>query len=277
VILREIGKGGMAMVYEAKLPSEDGHVALKVAHGDQSDFLKEEAENLANLVTILDHPNILRILPLPFGEGEKDYYIARDPETNSWYIALEYANGGSLRDKLNREKRIELREAIEIISQVGSALDYAHSKGIIHRDIKPTNILFRQLPSGETKVLLSDFGIAKAKALKGVRGIIGTPGYMSPEQASGKDVDHRSDIYSLGVVLYEMLAGRVPFEGTTPDVMHQHIHQLPLPPSKISPDVPREVETVVMKALAKNPEDRFQSVREMVAALQEAIQPKPSS
>lgn len=267
----------MATVYEAKLPSEDGHIALKVARGDRSDFLKEEAENLANLAAILDHPNILKILPLPFGEGKKDYYIARDPETNSWYLALEYADGGSLMDKLNREKRIELREAVEIISQVGSALDYAHSKGIIHRDIKPSNILFKQLPSGETKVLLSDFGIARAGVPAGVRGIIGTPGYMSPEQASGKEVDHRSDIYSLGVVLYEMLAGRVPFEGTTLDVMHQHIHQPPLPPSKINPDIPREVETVIMKALAKNPEIRFQSVKEMITALQEAIQSEPSS
>jgi serine/threonine protein kinase len=276
VVLREIGKGGMATVYEARLLSGDGHVALKVARSDQSDFLKEEAENLATLVTILGHPNILKILPLPLGKGEKDYYIARDPKTNNWYIALEYIDGGSLRDKLNQEKRIELREAIEIISQVGSALDYAHSKGIIHRDIKPTNILFQRLPSGETRVLLSDFGIAGARVLEGVKGIIGTPCYMSPEQASGKDVNHRSDIYSLGVVLYEMLTGGVPFEGTMPDVMHQHIYQPPPPPSGISPYIPREVETVIMKALAKNPEDRFQSVKEMVAALQEAIQAKSS-
>jgi len=262
----------MATVYEAKLPLRDGHIALKVAHGDQSDFLKEEAENFANLVAILDHPNILKILPLPFGEGEKDYYIARDPETDNWYIALEYANGGSLRDKLNHEKRIKIREAIEIISQVGSALDYAHSKGVIHRDVKPTNILFKKLPSGETRVLLSDFGIAKVRILEGIEGAIGTPGYMSPEQAAGKDIDHRSDIHSLGTVLYEMLTGKVPFEGTTLD----KIHQPPLPPSKINPHIPREVEAVIMKALAKNPEDRFQSTKEMVAALQEAIQAKPS-
>lgn len=269
VVLREIGKGGMATVYEAKLPSGDGHVALKVAHGDQSDFLKEEAENLANLVTILDHPNILRILPLPLGEGERDYYIARDPKTNSWYIALEYVNGGSLRDKLNREKRIEVREAIKIISQVGSALDYAHSKGVIHLDIKSTNILFNQLPSGEVKVLLSDFGIAKIKGRR-TGWLAGTAYYRSPEQASGKEVDHRSDIYSLGVVLYEMLTGRVPFEGTTLDVMHQRIHQLPPPPSTINPHIPKEVEAVILKALAKNPKTRFQSVKEMVAALEEA-------
>lgn len=277
VVLREIGKGGMATVYKAKLPSGDGHIALKVAHGDQSDFLKEEAENLANLVAILDHPNILKILPLPFGEGEKDYYIARDTKTNGWYIALEYVSGGSLRDKLNQEKRIELREAIEIISQVGSALDYAHSKGIIHRDIKPTNILFERLPSGGIRVLLSDFGIARARILEGVKGIIGTPCYMSPEQASGKDADHRSDIYSLGVVLYEMLTSRVPFEGTMPDVIDQHIHQPPSLSSAINPHIPREVETIIMKALAKNPKARFQSVKEMVAALQEAVQAKPSS
>ena len=224
---------------------------------------------MANLATILDHPNILKILPLPFGEGEKDYYIARDPETDCWYIALEYTKGGSLRDKLNREKRIEIREAIEIISQVGSALDYAHSKGIIHRDIKPTNILFKKSPSGETRVLLSDFGIAKARS-EGIKGIVGTPGYMSFEQVSEKDVDHRSDIYSLGVVLYEMLTGRVTFEGKPLDV------QYPLP-SNINPYIPEEVEAVIMKALAKNPEDRFQSVKEMVAVLQEAIQAKPSS
>jgi len=271
MVLREIGKGGMATVYEAKLPSENAHVALKVAHGNQSDFLKEEAENLANLVTILDHPNILKILPLPVGKSEKDYYIARDPETNSWYIALEYVNGSSLRDRLNREKRIALREAIEIISQVGSALDYAHSKGIIHRDIKPTNILIKQLPSGKTRVLLSDFGIAKTGTIEGIRGTIGTPSYMSPEQARGKDVDYRSDIYSLGVVLYEMLTGRVPFDGAVPDVIHQHIHQPPPLPSRINPCIPEKIERIIMKALAKNPEDRFQSVKEMVTALKVAV------
>ena len=267
VILREIGRGGMAKVYEARLPSRDGHVALKVARGDQSDFLKEEAENLVNLVAILDHPNILKILPLPFGEGKRDYYIAKDPETGNWYIALKYASGGSLRDKLNREKRIEIREAIEIISQVGSALDYAHSKGVIHRDVKPTNILFKKLPSGETRVLLSDFGIAKARSIEGLKGIMGTPGYMSFEQASGKDVDHRSDIYSLGVVFYEMLTGKVPSEGTTFDKTHQP----PLSPSKINPHIPMEAEAIIMKALAKNPEDRFQSAKELVVALQRAI------
>jgi len=260
----------MATVYLAKLPAGDGHVALKVAQGAQSDFLKEEAENLANLAAILDHPNILKILPLPLGDGERDYYIARDPKTNSWYMALEYVNGGSLREKLNREKRLEVREAVEIINQVGSALNYAHSKGITHCDIKPTNILFQQLPSGEVRVLLSDFGIARARTPKGVKGIIGTPSYMSPEQASGQEVDHRSDIYSLGVVLYEMLTGRLPFEGATLEVTHQHIHQSPLPPSAINPHIPKEVEAVIVKALAKNPMDRFQSVRELVVALEEA-------
>jgi len=270
VIIREIGRGGMATVYEAKLPSGDGHVALKVAYGDKSDFLKEEAESLASLVTILDHPNILQILPLPFSNDEKDYYIGRDPETNNWYIALEYVRGGSLRDKLNREKRLEVSEAVEIIGQVGAALDYAHSNGIIHRDIKPTNILFKQLPSGQIRVLLSDFGIAGARILEGVQGVAGTPYYMSPEQAGGKNVDHRSDIYSLGVVLYEMLTGRVPFDGAPLDVIHQHIHQLPSLPSIINPHIPREVEAVILKALAKNPKDRFQSVKEMAVALEEA-------
>jgi len=271
VILREIGKGGMATVYEAQLPSGYEHVALKVACGPLSDFLKEEAENLANLAMSLNHPNILKILPLPFSDGEKQYYVARDPETDCWYIALEYADGGSLRDLLGSRRRLEVSEAIAIIRQVGSALDYAHSKGIIHRDIKPTNILFKQLPSGDTKALLADFGLSTARAWELGEGG-GTPRYMSPEQAAERIVDHRSDIYSLGVVLYEMLTGKVPFEGTSSDVIHQHIYKLPTPPSAINPQIPQKVEAVVLKALAKDPEDRSQSAKEMVLALEEAIE-----
>lgn len=271
VILREIGKGGMATVYEAKSPLGDSPVALKVADGDQSDFLKEEAWHLATLATILDHPNILKILPLSFSEGEEKYYIARDLKTNSWYITLEYADGGSLRDKLEREKIIKLEEVLEIIRQVGLALDYAHSRGIIHRDIKPSNILFKRLPSGKCKVLLSDFGIAKTRDIlqKGVA--VGTPSYMSPEQAMGEEVDHRSDIYSLGVVLYEMLTGRVPFEGKAPDeVLHQQLYELLPLPSTVNPYIPKSIEAVILKTLARKPDERFQSVKEMVTALEDA-------
>jgi len=246
----------MATVYEAVLPSQGPRVALKVAHEGQSDAVKEEADYLANLRRVLDHPNILKILPLPFSDNEREYYAARDLATNRWYLALEYADGGSLRDKLNREGIIPLEEAVKIISQVGEALEYAHSQGIIHRDCKPSNILFKRLPSGEYRVLLADFGIAGNRLVAGRAASAGTRGYMSPEQVKGEVADHRSDIYALGVILYEMLTGRLPSTNIASRLS--------------SPRLPREVEAVIRKALEPDPSRRFQSVREMLMALREA-------
>jgi len=267
-ILREIGRGGMATVYEAKLPSEEAHVALKVADSDKSDFIKAEEEHLEELAAVLQHPSILNILPLHLGDGEKPHYIARDPKSGRWYIALRYVSGGSLRDRLDSSGRIGLREAIKIASQIAYALDYAHSKGIIHQDVKPTNILLEETSSGETRTFLSDFGIATSKCLKDTGMIVGTAGYMSPEQTLGEKLDRRSDVYSLGVVLHEMLTGRLPSENSPNTVASEHANQ---PLSSRSDLLPQEVEPIVVRALAKDPDKRFQSIGDMAAALANAL------
>jgi len=277
VILRDIpgGEGGMGIVYEAKPLTGNGRVALKVARDNEADFLKDEAE----VLTRLDHPHIVKILPLPFPEFEREYFVARDPEQDIWYIALEYLRGGSLRDRLRRKGKLELGEAIEIAKQIASALDYAHAKGIVHRDLKPSNVLFRHswldLPFVKPQVVLTDFGIASLSNADWARKA-GTPMYMSPEQvrqALGEEVkvNHLCDIYALGVLLYEMLTGRVPFQGRDQEAIWRAIKdELPPPPTRFNPHIPQGVEDVVLKALEKAPEKRFRTATEMVRALKEA-------
>ena len=171
---------------------------------------------------------------------------------------------------------MELKEAARVLGQVGSALDYAHSQDVIHRDIKPSNVLIDE--RGNT--FLTDFGIAKLVAetaqFTASGAVIGTPAYMSPEQSMGQPVDYRCDIYSLGVVLYELVTGRVPYEAETPlAVLLKHVND-PLPlPRQIKPDLPEAVERVILKAMAKAPDDRFQSAQQMVDALAAAVAARP--
>ena len=278
VILREIpgGEGGMGTVYEAKPLTGNGRVALKVAHDSVADFLKDEAE----VLTKLDHPHIVKILPLPFPEYEREYFVARDPDQDVWYIALEYLRGGSLRDRLRRKGKLELAEAIGIAEQIASALDYAHAKGIVHRDLKPSNVLFRRswldLPFVKPRVVLTDFGIASLSEADWARKA-GTPVYMSPEQvrqAQGEKVkvNHRCDLYALGVLLYEMLTGRVPFQGQDREAIWKAIKEELAPsPTKFNPRIPQGVEDVILKALEKVPEERFRTAAEMIRALKEAM------
>jgi serine/threonine-protein kinase len=169
---------------------------------------------------------------------------------------------------------ISLEKIRSIMTQVGGALDYAHAQGVIHRDIKPSNILVD--PWGNC--LLTDFGLAKMTAstanLTQTGGILGTPSYMSPEQGLGKKIDNRSDIYSLGVVLYQMAIGRLPYQAETPmAVVIKHIHDPLPPPSQFKPDLPEAMERVILKALAKNPDDRFATAGEMIKMLQSATEP----
>jgi hypothetical protein len=184
-------------------------------------------------------------------------------------LVMRYIDAGTLKDLITQHGPLALSEAARILDQVGRALGYAHNQGVVHRDIKPTNVMIDQ----RGDAYLTDFGIAKLVAgtsqFTATGAIVGTPAYMSPEQGLADPVDHRSDIYSLGVVLYEMVTGRVPFEAETPlAVLLKHINAPLPPPRQIKPDLPEEVERVILKAMAKSPDDRFQRTEEMIEALQ---------
>jgi ligand-binding sensor domain-containing protein len=264
-IVEQVGQGGMATVFKAYQPSIDRYVAIKILPSrftEDESFLgrfTQEARTLARL----EHPHILPV----YDYGEQDGIT---------YLVMRFVEAGTLKD-LAREGPVELEEAGRILGQVGGALDYAHSQDVVHRDIKPSNVLID--PRGNT--FLTDFGIAKLVAetaqFTASGAIIGTPAYMSPEQGMGQPVDYRCDIYSLGVVLYELVTGRVPFEAETPlAVLLQHVND-PLPlPRQIEPDLPEAVERVVLKAMAKAPDDRFQSAQEMTDALAQAVARKPA-
>ena len=260
-IIREIGRGGFAAVYEAVDTTLDRTVALKALAPhllwDQS-FL-ERFQQEAKLAANLKHPNIAVIYE--FGQLEG---VA--------YIAMEYLGGWNLAELVREKGALAPSRILKITSQVASALDYAHSKGVVHRDIKPSNIM---IGAGD-HVSVTDFGIAKATAataLTTTGKIFGTPEYMSPEQAMGKrELDARSDNYSLGVVVYRMFTGQVPFTAETPlGVMRCHTDQPPPPPSQINPAITPTVETVLLKALAKEREKRYQRAGDMALALEEAL------
>jgi serine/threonine protein kinase len=259
-IISPFGEGGMATVYKAYQPSMDRYVALKVLprfHSLDEEFLgrfQQEAKALAQL----QHPHILPI----YDFGESEGYT---------YFVMPLMQDGNLAECLNDE-RLSLDRIHQVISQVGSALEFAHSRGFIHRDVKPSNILLDE--SGNC--MLMDFGVAKiiegSKEFTRTGGIIGTPVYMSPEQGSGRKIDSKSDIYSLGIILYETATGRPPFEAETPvAIIFKHVHDPLPPPSSINPEITEEVEQVILKSLAKDPSDRYETVREMVDALSRAV------
>jgi hypothetical protein len=261
-IERELGEGGMAVVYLARDLKHDRPVALKILRPDVAVGLGvERFVREIRVVAQLQHPHIL---PL-FDSGEADGLP---------YFVTPYIEGESLHDRLVRDRQLPLGEALSIARQVAGALAYAHSRGIVHRDIKPANIL---LEGGEA--IVADFGIALAlsAARLGRRmtesGLaLGTPTYMSPEQAAGAEVlDHRSDLYSLGCVLYEMLAGAPPFPAPTPQaVVASHLHDTPAPLSALRSALPPVLEQTVERALAKSPDDRFDTATAFVAALDRA-------
>lgn len=257
-IVSPLGEGGMAAVFKAYQASMDRYVALKVLprhFASDPEFIgrfSQEAKVIANL----QHPHILPVHDF----GEADGYT---------YLAMRFIEGGTLTDWLKDNGPLAIEKIRSIIAQVGGALDYAHAQGVIHRDIKPSNVLVD--PWGNC--LLTDFGLAKMAAstsnLTQTGGILGTPAYMSPEQGLGKKIDHRSDIYSLGVVLYQMAIGRLPYQAETPmAIVIKHIHDPLPPPSQFKPDIAEGIERVILKSLAKAPEDRFATAGEMVKALQ---------
>jgi len=263
-IERELGQGGMATVYLAKDLKHGRAVAIKVLRDDLAAalgadrFLREIA-----ITAQLDHPHILPLFDSGTG-------TPTDGGAPFLYYVMPYIEGESLRDRLDREKQLPLDEALQVAREVADALSYAHSRGVVHRDVKPENIL---LSGGHARV--ADFGIARAVSAAGGQALtqtgmaIGTPQYMSPEQAAGeKDLDGRADLYALGCVLYEMLAGQPPFTGPTVEsVVHQHLAAPAPPVTQFRPAVPADVAGILQRALAKNPADRFNPVAQFSDAL----------
>ena len=255
VIKRRLGSGGMADVYLAEDQELGRRVALKLLnerHAADEQFVerfRREAQSAAGL----NHPSIVSIFDRGYAEG-------------TYYIAMEYLDGRTLKELLVRNGPTPIPIAIDYARQILGALAFAHRNGIVHRDIKPHNIVV----GGDGRLKVTDFGIARSGAsqMTEAGSIVGTAQYLSPEQARGAPVDQRSDIYSLGIVLYEMLTGKVPFTGDTPvEIAMKHLSQIPEPPSKLRPEVPHDLDAIVMRALAKEPEGRYASAEEMDADL----------
>ncbi len=266
-ILDTIGRGGMADVYLAFDRRRMVKVAIKVLREDLAedpDFVRRFARE-ARALAQLDHPNIVR-----FYSFEKENYLA--------FLVMDYVDGNTLRTELaRREQPLSLYETTSILHDIGSALFYAHNQGIIHRDLKPGNVLLAR----DGRALLTDFGIAKALESATVTTMaVGTPAYMSPEQILGKPLDARTDIYSLGVMLFQMVTGRRPFTGdesgltgtgTLSRLREAHLRIAPPDPREFNPHLPPEASQVILKAMAKEPDERWSDTREMVAAWDQAM------
>lgn len=252
-IQRIIGLGGMAVVFEAEDLLMHRTVAVKMLKegvGDDATSAKRFI-NESKAVSMLSHPNIVSIYDVSVREDLK-------------YIVMEHIRGITLKNYMSRKGKLPVREAVSFTEQILRALDHAHSKGIIHRDIKPQNIML--LKNGMIKV--ADFGIAKLPSAETVTvtdKAIGTVYYISPEQASGKPIDPRSDLYSVGVMLYEMVTGTLPFSADSPvSVALMQIHNTPRPPRALCPELPLGLQQIILRAMEKDPDRRYQSAREML-------------
>jgi serine/threonine protein kinase len=259
-IIGQVGKGGMATVHKAFHAATNRYVAIKVLPEqltDQPQFIerfRQEAQTIANL----QHPHILPV----FDYGESN---------GKWYMVMRYLDTGTLQERM-KARSLTLKEIDHFFGQLVDALGYAHSQNVVHRDLKPSNALV----DSQDNLFLTDFGIAKIlerqTQFTETGALMGTPDYMSPEQAQGLPVDRRSDIYSLGIILYEMVTGRVPYEAETPlAVILKHISEPLPPPTSLKPDLSSDIERVILKALAKKPEDRFAACAEFLDAWREAL------
>ncbi|MCE5248667.1 SUMF1/EgtB/PvdO family nonheme iron enzyme [bacterium] len=261
-ILGKLGAGGMATVYLAREIALDRQVAIKVlpqAYLRDEDFVtrfKREAQVAANL----EHPNIVRI-----------YQISEDE--NLCFFVMSHIPGGSIGDKIKDQGALTVDEIVRWGVEVSSALAYAHERGIIHRDLKPDNIML----DANGRAIVTDFGIARAAMgtkLTQTGAVIGTPRYMSPEQARGTELDGRSDIYSMGVLLYQMATGSLPFQATdAASLMYMHVHEAPEAPDVRNADVPDWLRDIILKCLEKNPDDRFANAMDLAKALDEHQKP----
>ena len=263
-VLAVLGRGAMGVVYKAADPVLNRIVAIKTINLSLDPDLRDEYEarfqQEAKAAGSLSHPAIVTI-----------YDLGKTGDLA--YIAMEFLDGQELHDLIGAAPRLPVKQSLSIAAQVAGGLGYAHQHGIVHRDIKPANIMV--LKNGVAKI--TDFGIARmrvseVKTQTGMR--LGSPKYMSPEQVLGQRVDHRTDIFSLGVMLYEMLTGKTPFGGNSLEaLMHQTVNTVPLPPSRINPDVPEMLDLILAKMLEKRPDNRYQSAADLASDLRECEKP----
>src|SRR6266508_527823 len=249
---RLLGAGGMAEVYEGHDRLLARRVAIKILlsqYAHDPAFLarfRREAQSAASL----SHPNIVSV----FDTGS---------EGDTWFIVMEYVDGRTLKDIIRAEGALYWARAAEVAADVAGALAVAHARGIVHRDVKPGNVML----TTEGKVKVMDIGIARATAVPSITqpsAVVGTAQYIAPEQAQGLKEDASTDVYALGCCLYEMVTGQVPFSGPTPvAIAYRHVREEPTPPRALNPDVPPPLERVCLKAMAKRPEDRYQTAAEM--------------
>lgn len=263
-LVKLIGSGGMANVFEARDLLENKLVAIKVLKEEYltNDEFVRRFRNESKVIAVLDHPNIVKVYDVNFTGAEQ-------------YIVMEYIDGITLKQYIEHQGHLRWKDSVHFVTQILRALSHAHEHGVIHRDIKSQNIML--LRDGTIKVM--DFGIARF-AREDIRTMddkaIGSVHYISPEQACGEESDEKSDIYSVGVLLYEMLTGRVPFDGETPEqIAMKHIHQRPVPISQLQPDVPTGLCEIVEKAMQKDKNLRYRSAAEMLAAI-DAFKQNPS-
>jgi len=263
-IVKELGRGAMGLVYQAHDPEIDRLIALKVLREDRltSDSFVQRFLKEGRAIGRLSHSNIVAV-----------YDVGQDRGTV--YIAMEFLAGKSL-DHLLAEKQFSIPEIVILGIQVAETLDYAHQKGIVHRDVKPSNIIVQA--NGQIKI--TDFGIAhiedpSAPVMTQAGEILGTPAYMSPEQVESQTIDGRSDLFSLGIILYELSTGKRPFGGKNLAATFEAIlHGAPLPPSEVNPSIPETLSRVIMKCLSKKPEDRFETGNAFAEALKRCLPEK---
>ncbi len=265
-IIEKLGRGGMAEVYKGYQKNLDRYVAIKLMHSfliSEQDFLKRFQQE-ARAMAALNHPNIVGVYD--FDQYKEDTY----------YLVMEFVDGGTLKDKLEtltkNKERLPLETSIRIVREVADALAYAHRRNMVHRDIKPANIM---LDKESGRALLTDFGIVKlvggqTMGYTATGALIGTPAYMSPEQALGQSGDERADIYSLGVLLFQMMTGQLPYEADTPlAVVMKHVNSPTPLPVTFNPEIPDALQAIIVKAMAKIPDDRYATAAELAAALRQ--------